>query len=302
MTTSNNGPAHDLELGYLGIETADVPAFTMFLTDVVGLVPGVEANTWRTDDKAHRIILHDGPRNDAAYAGFEATSQDAFDATLGRLGTIGVDVIKGTDDEKDDRGVADLAWCIAPWGTRTEIALGLEVASSPFASPLVPGGFLTTHEGFGHVVFGVPDLDAADRFVTKGLGMSQSDWLENDMGGFTLKVRFYHCNARHHTVALAGLPFDAPTKLHHLMLEANDVDDVGTAFDRAYDARLPIASGLGKHPNDEMFSFYVVTPAGFQLEFGAGARKVTQPWSDNKRYSEMSGWGHQPVVYATTEQ
>ncbi len=130
--------------------------------------------------------------------------------------------------------------------------------------------------------------------------MSQSDWLEMDAGGFTLEVRFFHCNERHHTLALAGVPFDLPPKLHHVMLEANSLDDVGAAFDRAFDARLPIANGLGKHQNDEMFSFYVVTPAGFQLEFGTGARTITEPWTDNRRYSKISDWGHQPVVYAAT--
>src|SRR5256885_2195418 len=177
---------HQLELGYLGLEVADRPAFETFLADVVGLVPGVEDHPWRTDGRAHRIVVHDGPRNDAAYVGFEATDQDAFDTTLRQLGAIGVDVVKGTDDEKDERAVADLAWCSAPWGTRIEIALGLEAASSPFASPLVPGGFLTEDVGFGHVVFGAPDLAAAERFATEGLGTRQSDWLETGMGGFTL--------------------------------------------------------------------------------------------------------------------
>ncbi len=289
---------HQLELGYVGLEVADPHAFEAFLTDVVGLVPGEDDHTWRTDHRAQRIIVSEGPRNDAAYVGFEATDQDAFAATIERMGAIGVDVIKGTDDEKDERAVADLAWCTAPWGTRIEIALGLQQASAPFASPLVPNGFLTRDVGFGHVVFGAPDLDAADRFATKGLGMAQSDWLEMDTGGFTLNVRFYHCNARHHTLAIAGVPFDLPTKLHHLMLEANAVDDVGNAFDRAFNAKLPIANGLGKHPNDQMFSFYVVTPAGFQLEFGTGARTITEPWTDNRCYDRISGWGHQPVVYA----
>jgi 2,3-dihydroxybiphenyl 1,2-dioxygenase len=294
MTTTT----HELELGYLGLEVSDRPAFETFLTDIVGLVPGVEDHTWRTDRKAHRIVVEEGPRNDAAYVGFEATDQDAFDATLRRLGALGVDTVKGTDDEKDERAVADLAWCAAPWGTRIEIALGLEAATAPFASPLVPAGFLTDDEGFGHVVFGVSDLDAADRFATKGLGMAQSDWLEMDMGGFTLEVHFYHCNARHHSLAVAGVPFDLPTKLHHLMLEANSADDVGAAFDRAFNARMPIANGLGKHPNDQMFSFYVVTPAGFQLEVGTDGRTISEPWTDDRRYERISAWGHQPVVYA----
>jgi len=119
-----------------------------------------------------------------------------------------------------------------------------------------------------------------------------------DMGGFTLEVHFYHCNARHHSLAVAGVPFDLPTKLHHLMLEANSVDDVGAAFDRAFNARMPIANGLGKHPNDQMFSFYVVTPAGFQLEVGTDGRMISEPWTDDRRYDRISAWGHQPVVYA----
>ena len=55
------------------------------------------------------------------------------------------------------------------------------------------------------------------------------------------------------------------------MLETVSQDNVGLAFDRAFKAGLPIANALGKHDNDKMFSFYVVTPAGFQLEFGHGA-------------------------------
>jgi len=48
--------------------------------------------------------------------------------------------------------------------------------------------------------------------------------------GIGLEVRFYHCNERHHTVAVAKGPFDLPQRLHHVMFEANDSDDVGAAF------------------------------------------------------------------------
>jgi 2,3-dihydroxybiphenyl 1,2-dioxygenase len=287
---------HNIELGYLGLEVADVPAFETFMRDTVGLVPGDDPHHFRNDGKAWRIAVQEGPRNDAAYAGFEAVDDRAFAATVARLRANGFDVHAGTDDERKARAVDDLAWCVAPWGTRVEIVHGLRDAVAPFASELVPGGFLTEHEGFGHAVFAATDLAEAHRFATEGLGMEQSDWLEMDAGGFTLEVRFYHCNARHHSLALAGVPFDVPTKLHHVMVEANRVDDVGTAFDRAFASGLPIANGLGKHPNDEMFSFYVVTPAGFQLEFGTGARTISEPWTGNQMYDRISAWGHQPVT------
>ena len=72
---------------------------------------------------------------------------------------------------------------------------------------------------------------------------------------------------------------------------------VAAAFDRAWNAGLPIANALGKHDNDKMFSFYVVTPAGFQLEFGSGARVVSEPWTDDRRYDRISRWGHQPLTH-----
>ena len=77
-----------------------------------------------------------------------------------------------------------------------------------------------------------------------------------------LTVRFYHCNPRHHSLALGAAPIELPQKLHHVMVETVSQDNVGAAFDRAWNAGLPIANALGKHDNDKMFSFYVVTPAG----------------------------------------
>jgi hypothetical protein len=116
--------------------------------------------------------------------------------------------------------------------------------------------------------------------------------------GIVLEVRFFHCNARHHSLALARAPFELPQRLHHLMVETRDRDDVGRAFDRAFAAGLPLPNGLGRHDNDGMFSFYVQSPAGFQVEVGHGARQVTDPWTDDRRYDRISAWGHQPVVRA----
>lgn len=58
---------------------------------------------------------------------------------------------------------------------------------------------------------------------------------------------------------------------------------------------LAIANSLGRHDNDAMFSFYVVSPAGFQVEVGHGARLITPDWDDNRAYDRMSRWGHEPL-------
>jgi hypothetical protein len=113
--------------------------------------------------------------------------------------------------------------------------------------------------------------------------------------GIELEVHFFHCNARHHSVAVARAPFALPQVLHHLMVETNERDDVGAAFDRAWESGLPIPNGLGRHDNDGMFSFYVTSPAGFQVEVGHGARVISDGWDDDRRYDRISAWGHQPL-------
>ena len=114
-----------------------------------------------------------------------------------------------------------------------------------------------------------------------------------------LEVRFYHCNERHHTLALAKAPFELPQTLHHVMFETNDRDDVGAAFDRAWASGLPIPNGLGRHDNDGMFSFYVASPAGFQVEVGHGAEdRGRATGTTTARYDQISAWGHQPLRQA----
>ena len=215
---------------------------------------------------------------------------------MAQLRAAGFAVEEGAASDAEARHVSRMARTRAPWGVDVEIVLDLASAAEPFESALHPGGFLTDGVGFGHVVFATTDFDEAHRFVTDGLGMGQSDWLEMEIAeGIPLEVRFYHCNPRHHTVALAKPPFEMPQALHHIMFETSEIDDVGAAFDRAREAGLTIANGLGKHDNDEMFSFYVVSPAGFQVEVGYGARVVTEPWDGNRLYDRMSRWGHQPI-------
>jgi len=294
---------HQLELGYLVLEVPEPAVLTPVLADVVGLLPGEPtasgALTWRNDERANRLIIEPGATNDAVTIGFEAIDAEAFDATVARLRSAGFDAVEGGDSDAAERRVDRLVRTTAPWGMKVEVVLGSANASTQFASPLMPGGFLTEGVGFGHVVFATTAFDESATFLTDGLGFIQSDWLEMEIArGITLEVRFYHCNARHHTVALARAPFDVPQVLHHVMFETNVRDDVGAAFDRLWATDLGIPNGLGRHDNDGMFSFYLHTPAGFQIEVGHGARVITDDWDDNRAYDAISAWGHQPLRQA----
>ncbi len=290
---------HQIELAYLGIEVPDPASLTPFFGDVIGLVPGEPAGdgtlTWRDDDRVHRVIVRQGAANDATFLGFEAVDGAAFDAVVDRLAAAGFGTVEAPADAASRR-VDRLARVAAPWGVDVEIVQGLQAAATPFASPLMAGGFHTEGVGFGHVVFATTAFDDSDRFLVDGLGFGRTDWLQMEIApGIELEVRFYHCNERHHTVALAKAPFDLPQCLHHVMFETNERDAVGAAFDRAWSTDLPIPNGLGRHDNDGMFSFYVQSPAGFQVEVGHGARVVTEDWDDHRRYDRISAWGHQPA-------
>jgi 2,3-dihydroxybiphenyl 1,2-dioxygenase len=291
---------HRLELGYLVLEVPEPDTLDGVLADVVGLAPGEPSasgeRTWRNDDRASRLVVRPGPAKDAVAVGVEAIDAAAFDSTVASLEGLGLDVEEAGGRK---RQAQRLVRTTAPWGVDVEVALGLARAPAPFTSALVPGGFLTEGVGFGHVVFATTAFDESHAFLVDGLGFRQSDWLEMEITeGIELEVRFYHCNARHHTVALARAPFDLPQRLHHIMFELNERDDVGAAFDRAWAAGLPIPNGLGRHDNDGMFSFYLQTPAGFQVEVGHGAKVVTDAWDGNRRYDRISAWGHQPLRMA----
>ena len=292
----------EIEIAYVGIEVPDPAKLTAFFGDVIGLVPGKPAEppagtlTWRDDDKAHRLIIEPGPANDAVFAGFEAADDGAFDRIAERLSDHGCRLSEGSKANAAAHRVERMVSTVAPWGVRIELVQGLEEAETPFASSLMPGGFCTDGVGFGHAVFATTAFDESHEFLIDGLGMSQSDWLETEIAeGIELEVRFYHCNARHHSIALAKAPFDLPQKLHHVMFETSERDDVGAAFDRVWASDLAIPNGLGRHDNDRMFSFYVASPAGFQVEVGHGARAITDDWDDNRRYDRISAWGHQPL-------
>jgi 2,3-dihydroxybiphenyl 1,2-dioxygenase len=291
---------HAIELAYLGVEVADRAALGAFLQDTVGLIPGDptpdDAETWRNDAKAQRLLVSEGPANDGRFVGIGAVDVEAWEKTVARLHGAGYATSPGSASEKADRRVADLVHTQAPWGMRVEVVHTLAEAAEPYSSAQVQGGFLTAGLGFGHVVVATTAFEESHHFVTEGLGMQQSDWVETEIAaGIELEVRFYHCNERHHSLAVARAPFDLPQTLHHVMFEVNDRDDVGRAFDRAWNQGLTIANGLGRHDNDGMFSFYVVSPAGFQVEVGHGARRTTPEWDGNRRYDRISIWGHQPL-------
>ena len=297
----------DIESAYIVLESSNPAAVNKYFGEVIGLMPGVPAPggafTWRADGKAQRVVLTHGQANDAACIGFEVTSREALDAAVARLRKLGLDPVAGTPALNKERRVKDMVRVPSPWGVEVELVLGLENAATPFASAVYPNGFVTGSQGFGHFVFGVAGADvyeASRKFALEGLGVKLTDFLRLPMGPVELNVSFFHCNARHHSLAIAQIPAPVvPQKLHHINFEVKQVADVGAAFERALAAGTPLANMLGQHENDGMVSFYCIGPDGWQVEVGATGRQVTDNWDDVREYNRISIWGHQPpAVFA----
>ncbi|WP_269502322.1 VOC family protein [Burkholderia sp. IMCC1007] len=285
------------ELGYIGIEASDLAAWERFATDLLGMQVGRRTDdmlTLRMDEAVHRWIVVAGSADDLAFTGFGCATDADLDAIVERLRAAGNDVVEGDKTLCAQRHVRRLAFTADPLGNRVELYVGLAAAQAPFRSPQRVSRFVTGGFGAGHQVL---IENGADRRVLVDwyglLGFRTTDIIDEEvMPGVVASVTFLHCNPRHHTVAFANMPFGK--RMHHFMIEAADLDDVGRAHDRCLAAKQPLEMSLGMHPNDRMFSFYVRTPSGFNVEFGWGGLVIDASSWQVQHLDRLSTWGHRP--------
>lgn len=278
-------------VGYVGINAQDLEAWKRYATDVLGVqVNDIDKSgaQLKIDDYLWRIALHRSETDGFAYAGLEFANAQEFQDGLQELRSEGIAVTMGTDEELKARSVGGLAVIADPAGNRLEL----------YYRPTIDYGFMSPAGvrfvagtlGFGHAVFLVESdkYQATQDFYVRVLGFRVSEY--TSLG--PVEVAFLHCNPRHHSIALARAPI---SMCQHIMLEVEEMDMVGKAYDRAQDASVAISASLGRHRNDNMFSFYMATPSGIDLEFGWGARTIDD---DTWVVSDWAGgdvWGHRGV-------
>jgi len=275
-------------LSYVGFASPRCDDWRHFGPDLLGMemVPdGPDgAVRLRVDEAPWRLAVHPGAADDLRYVGWNVGDAASLETTAARLSDLGFEV---SGEQPGDRPATALVSFVDPFGFRHELA-----AELPAAGPFTPGrpieGFVTGEQGLGHVVFVVPDLDAALEFYTGVLGLRLSDSVRSEF-----HLRFLHCPGRavrHHTVALAVVPGMAG--FHHLMLEVASIDDVGRAYDLVRAEALTLAMDFGRHSNDLMTSFYVRTPSGFEIEYGTGGRVIDDDNWQPTEYESGDLWGH----------
>jgi 2,3-dihydroxybiphenyl 1,2-dioxygenase len=288
------------QLGYLGLSVSDINAWEQFATQTLGLqISGRENDgtlLLRNDEYHHRFLVHPTGKDDLAYIGWEVTDEHALREMSNQLKAAGTEVRPGTREEAQARGVVDLLFFKDPSGIPSEVFYGpLMAFNSPFQSPRPISGFVAGTQGLGHMVVVMDDLERSVNFYREVLGMRISDYVEVERPpGNKMFLAFFHCNPRHHTIAIVGMP-NPPKRLNHFMLQTKSVDDVGATFYLCQDQGIPIARGLGRHTNDHMMSFYLRTPSGFDVEYGWGGRVVDDSTWQVQYHKSGSMWGHRPM-------
>jgi 2,3-dihydroxyethylbenzene 1,2-dioxygenase len=263
------------ELGYIGIEVKSPDEWKCFATEVMGMELAHDGEPdrcyLRMDYWHHRIVMHSGSSDDLAYLGFRVAGGEEFREMQRQLADAGVEFRICSNEEAAERRVLELMKLTDPGGNPVEIFHGPEIhGHRPFhPGRRMHGRFKTGNGGLGHCIIRQDDVGAAYRFYAL-LGMRGGVEYKMQMGKHTVEPLFMHCNERQHTIAF-GIGARG-SRLNHVMIEVENFDDLGLTYEIVSERKIPIIIDLGKHSNDQMYSFYFRNPSGWAFEYGWGGR------------------------------
>ncbi|MGK2885479.1 MAG: VOC family protein [Rhodococcus sp. (in: high G+C Gram-positive bacteria)] len=281
-------------LAYLGFEAESLDEWQHYGAQILGFmeVPSADGSEdsirFRMDDRSYRISIHRADQPGLRHIGLEAANEGEMARIVERLEEHGVDVTRESPEVAANRGVVELVSFRDPAGNLVELSHSAVFDHRPFASPVGVSGFVTEGLGLGHLVLLVAPFQETLDFYTEFLDFRRSDVL--NMNG--VHIEFLHSNPRHHSLAF-GDAFGM-NAVAHFMVEARTIDDVGHCLDRFRDAGIEVSMGLGRHGNDQMFSFYGKTPSGFDVEFGYGGILIDDTTWRTAEIPVPSVWGHRP--------
>jgi 2,3-dihydroxybiphenyl 1,2-dioxygenase len=274
-------------LGYVGVRSDRIGDWADYGEAFLGLQLVERSRSllrFRMDDRKQRIVVT--REQDAEHLfGFEVESLTAAEALAGRLEAANVPVRPLPASDLALRGITGGIRFADPAGTALEAFWGPEAADTPFRAGRAISGFRTGTLGMGHVVLHVPRIDDLRWFYEDVLGFRLSDYTTRPF-----KACFFHLNPRHHSLAMIET---GKSGVHHLMMELNNLDDVGQGYDIALGEKGRIATTLGRHINDLMTSFYARTPGDFMIEYGWGGKTIDPAtWQPGEVTYGPSLWGH----------
>ncbi len=288
-------------LGYVGLETTDLERWRSFGTQVLGMeeVAGPDAELYlKMDAYPWRLSVATGERDGFAFAGWEFSSQAAFEEAKKELGFAGIQYQQGSADLCARRRVRDLISLRDPAGNLLELVWGLALDYHRLHSPVGVSEFVTGHNGdmgLGHIVFPCREFEETVDFYTRVLGFEITDYLPVKLAEDAPEqgLYFLHCdNPRHHSLALFENPNPAESGLVHMMVEVPTIDELGLCRARCQAVGVPLAADIGRHANDRMLSIYIQSPGGFALEYGCEGLQLDWSSYTPTVSSTASTWGH----------
>ncbi len=286
-------------MGYARVASTDLEQWKHFASKVLGLAEGRGPNAdnlyYRIDEVSARLVVFPAEVDELSCVGWELADHPALQEAREHLSKVGVEFEEGTEEELAERRVQELVRFTDPFDNVFELFHGITYESRPVVTPYA-ASFVTGDQGMGHVVIPVTDDVEALRFYTDVLGfrlrdsMSMPGEFVGKEPGSKVWLRFLGVNPRHHS--LAFLPMPNPSKCVHIMLEVDKLDDVGRALERVRKHKAPLSATLGRHMNDQMVSFYVRSPGGFDVEFGTEGLQVDDARWVARESTAVSYWGH----------
>jgi 3,4-dihydroxy-9,10-secoandrosta-1,3,5(10)-triene-9,17-dione 4,5-dioxygenase len=286
-------------MGYARVASTDLEQWRQFAGKVLGLGegrgPDPDSLYYRIDEVSARLVVFPAEKDELSCIGWELADHPALQEAREHLSKAGVEFEEGTAEELAERRVQELVRFTDPFDNVFELFHGITYESRPVVTPYA-ASFVTGDQGMGHVVLPVSDDVEALHFYRDVLGfrlrdsMSMPGEFVGKEPGSKVWLRFLGVNPRHHS--LAFLPMPNPSKCVHIMLEVDKLDDVGRALERVRKHQAPLSATLGRHMNDQMVSFYVKSPAGFDVEFGTEGLQVDDARWVARESTAVSYWGH----------
>jgi 3,4-dihydroxy-9,10-secoandrosta-1,3,5(10)-triene-9,17-dione 4,5-dioxygenase len=289
-------------LGFVSIRGA-AAEWRSFVEDVLGMMaehgPDGELLV-RMDDRVARFVIEPPAtvnepltsRYLGFTAGWECRDGQAWQQAAETLEKAGVQL---TYLDRARAWYSEAFSCVDPSGMLCEFFYGGKVdPARPFVSPSGVT-FVTGGQAMGHITIGTANCRETAEFYEQLLGFQLRE-AKTTGADKVMRWAFLSPNAREHSLALIGMP--GVTRLLHVLVETTELDAVGRAMDRCLDGLAPMTVSIGRHWNDEMVSFYLRTPSGFDIEYGFDGR-VVEPTEWTRREQggseEVSLWGHRRV-------
>lgn len=303
-------------LGYVGIRSPNAAKWKTWGAEIMGFgteppnpggvsalrsaVPSVEGAVYlRMDDRAWRLAVYPGEKDEIAFVGWELADRIEFRKALKELDEKGVEYHVATEMEALERGVQGMAWLLDPIGNRHEIFWSgyyLEDSFKP-GRDMMKQGFRCGSEGIGHVVFMVSEFtQELDDFATEVLGMrlyagGVSIPLTGGDGG-RVRTEMYRGRRNLRSHNLVYMEKQGYQGLHHLFIEYQSMDDWGRTYDLVkHKSEYPLIMTMGRHQADSFLSFYAQTPSSFVFEIAWGSKQMDDETFVQDRPMHSFVWG-----------